>query len=58
LDDCARAAKGDCCVVPNPLAPDRATTKFEQAINLKTAKALGIMISPNFLVQAGEKDLS
>jgi hypothetical protein len=32
----------------------REPQKFELAINLETAKALGTMSSPVFLVQAGE----
>ena len=34
--------------------PVQAATKFETALNLKTAKALGLMVPPGLLVAADE----
>ena len=34
--------------------PVQASTKFELAINLKTAKALGLAVSPSFLASAND----
>ena len=34
--------------------PRRATTKFDLAINLTTAKVLGVTVPPSLLVQAND----
>ena len=52
FDDCANIADSEC--IDTPGLPVQFPTKYEMAVNLKTAKALGLTVPQSILLRADE----